>query len=87
MVIVNNKELTATYAMIFTHVKTISLNRWHKGLQMSHLLNSLFYKLWRERQPHHGTGSWTDHMQLGEPTFCRRVLVIIIFRPKQKTVS
>lgn len=30
---------------------------------MSHLLNSLFYELWRERQPHHGSGSWTGHIR------------------------
>lgn len=54
---------------------------------MSNLLNSFFYKLERECQPHHEPGSQTDHPHLEEPPFCREVFVIILFRPKLKTVS
>lgn len=93
MVIVNNKEITATYVMIFTYMKNISLNKLYLdgkkdykwAIYEIHYFMNHYFMNYGGNANHIMVGH--DHIRCWEPHFCRRVFVIIIFRPKQKTVS
>lgn len=88
MVIVNNKEITATYAMIFTHMKNISLNKLYLDGKKDYkwaIYEIHYFMNYGGNANHIMVGR--DHIRRWEPHFCRTVSVIIIFRPKQKTVS